>query len=246
MLQHAGDLRRYKKTMSGLNRRHFLWSGALFIAGCADATRTTGLPGMTWPDLASRPAPSDGAYTPPTARPPVATGTGTAASPLPRSAWTRAGLVQSNANPLGPVHRITLHHEGFPEPFHPTDQASSASRLELIRTSHRNRGWADIGYHYVIDRAGRVWEARPLAFQGAHVKDHNANNIGVMLIGNFDLQSPTDAQLASMRETVRVLRRRHNVSESQIHTHRELGPTSCPGRALQPRIVSMRSNRQFT
>lgn len=56
-------------------------------------------------------------------------------------------------------------------------------RDEIRRWHVVDNGWADIGYHYVIDRDGQVAPGRPLENQGAHTQGHNANSIGVCLIG---------------------------------------------------------------
>lgn len=233
--------------MDRLNRRHFLWTGALFIAGCQSIGGHGRLPDVAWPEVGTRPTP--GGESPVAERSAAretsrSQGAGTPESPLQRSAWTRAQPRTSNINHMGGIRRITLHHEGW-QPFTATSQIASAQRIETLRNSHTNRGWADIGYHYIVDRAGRVWEGRPASYQGAHVGGNNENNLGVMLLGNFEEQSPSDVQVATMRDLVQLLRRRHNVPESAIHTHRELGATACPGRNLQPRITAMRNNHQF-
>ena len=89
-----------------------------------------------------------------------------------------------------PIRYITVHHDAHYSDI--TDYTSVAQRLEAIRRYHREtREWGDIGYHYAVDRAGRVWETRPIDWQGAHVRDHNEGNIGVMALGNFDEQPPT-------------------------------------------------------
>ncbi len=143
---------------------------------------------------------------------------------------------------MGRVSRMTVHHEGW-KPVWFADQRSTAERLDLIRESHRGRGWADIGYHYIIDRAGMVWEGRDIRYQGAHVRNQNEENLAIMLLGNFDLQRPSDAQYVKLIDTLRVLRYRHNVPVNRIYTHQELMPTACPGRALQPQMVSLRQGR---
>jgi len=142
---------------------------------------------------------------------------------------------------MGYINQITVHHEGFPEPVRFTGVEQTAAHLEKVRLSHRRRGWADIGYHYIIDRAGRIWEARPARYQGAHVKNNNEHNVAVMVLGNFDIQQPTDAQLESVSRMVRHLRRKY-----AVYTHRELRPTRCPGESLQASIDAMRSRGQFT
>ena len=45
------------------------------------------------------------------------------------------------------------------------------------------RGWSDAGYHFLIDRNGRVGPGRPLERIGAHVVGHNTGTIGICLFG---------------------------------------------------------------
>ncbi len=212
----------------------------LLFAGCNQASKTSGLPGVPWPRVHARPEATESGY-----RPPM-TDTAELGQVMRRSEWTRTRPIAQRVNPMGGIRHITLHHEGSPNaPVLFADAKTTARRIELIRQFHLDRGWGDIGYHYIIDRAGRVWEARPLNLQGAHVKDHNSHNIGVMCLGNFNIQTPSDAQLQTVARFTRSLRLKHRVAVRSIHTHRELGATSCPGNALQPRIDGMRSNGVF-
>jgi N-acetylmuramoyl-L-alanine amidase len=142
--------------------------------------------------------------------------------------------------PMDGVERITVHHEGS-EVVTFDDVPDVIKRMESIRVYHAvDRGWGDIGYHFVIDRAGRVWQGRDLAYQGAHVRDHNPHNIGVMVMGNFDLQSPTSAQLTTLRATLITLQKSYRVPIQRVYTHQELMSTECPGVALQRDMVAMR------
>jgi hypothetical protein len=84
-----------------------------------------------------------------------------------------------------------------------------------------------------------------MRYQGAHVKDHNEHNIGVMVLGNFDEQKPTGAQLTTLRGTLVKLMGYYDVPVSRVHTHRELNPTTCPGDALQPQVNYLRSSGQL-
>ena len=237
--------------MTPLTRRHFLMGGAtLFLAGCQQTTQTASLPDVDWPDVGGRPTPGSGSYVPkgapaPTPQPdaPVVIGD---MQLLPRSQWAdAAGPVRGREiYPLGTPTRITIHHEGY-KLVDFTDAGSTRQRLNMVRSAHVGRGWSDIGYHFIVDRAGRVWEGRSLKYQGAHVSGNNEQNIGVMCLGNFELQRPSEAQLTSLRDTVRAIRRANSVSERAILTHKEITPTACPGRLLQPRIDQMRSSHAF-
>ena len=137
------------------------------------------------------------------------------------------------------VRRITIHHDAIPAHSLRT-QSDAIARLNSVRQSHLKEGWADIGYHYVIDPQGRVWEGRPLTFQGAHVKDNNEHNIGVMCMGNFDQQRPTSNQIASLDGFVAVLMRRHRIPANRVYTHQEIMATRCPGRNLQNYMLATR------
>lgn len=55
-----------------------------------------------------------------------------------------------------------------------------------IKRWHTDKGWADIGYHYVIRRNGQLEKGRPVEIAGAHVEGHNANSIGICLVGGLD------------------------------------------------------------
>ena len=146
---------------------------------------------------------------------------------------------------MGQIERITVHHEGS-TPVRFTDQPATIQRLEGIRRYHsRERGWCDIGYHYVIDRAGRIWEARDVHYQGAHVGGNNENNLGIMVLGNFDEQYPSAEQIVTLKRALITFTRRYSVPVQAVHTHRELAPgrTQCPGSVLQDRMVKLRRHR---
>jgi len=158
---------------------------------------------------------------------------------IPRSAWTNEPPITRLADPMRGISRITVHHDGM-SPFYATDQASAAHRIELIRRSHLGRGWADIGYHYVIDPAGRIYSARPLALQGAHVKYNNEHNLGVMVLGNYERQQPTGATKRTLAAFVGSRMELYKVPTGRVFTHQEIRPTACPGRSLQGFMVQTR------
>ena len=164
---------------------------------------------------------------------------------IPRSSWTKAAPKRTETVAMGRIDRITVHHEGWTA-VNFADTGSTARRLEHIRLVHtRDNHWADIGYHYVVDRAGRIWACRPLGYQGAHVRDQNEHNLGVMCLGNFDRQTPTGAQLAGLQRLLVDYRRRLRIPAASIYTHLEINPTRCPGSALQRRMENLRRGRSL-
>lgn len=214
--------------------------GLLALAGCRSNSSAEALPAPVRPapELAQTPPVRPGPA--PLSHRPVPLGS--EPSVLPRSAWTRVGVARpQDINPLGGVVRITIHHDGM-DTFTATDSAAAAQRIETIRHAHVNgRRFADIGYHYIVDPAGRVWEGRSIRYQGAHVQDHNENNLGVMCLGNFDNQAPTRAQQAALDAFIAGQMRRYRVPITRVHTHQELMPTACPGRNLQRYLIASRS-----
>lgn len=165
--------------------------------------------------------------TPPT---PVATPPSTTV--IAREHWAAGAPIVSRANPMGRISRITIHHDGILSPVSGS-WSDSVRRLESIRRGHVGSGWADIGYHFAIDPAGRVWACRPIQLQGAHVRNQNPGNLGVMVIGNFEHSRPTPAASAAIASFVGSAMRQFGVPRHRVFTHRELAATACPGRYLQ-------------
>ena len=216
-------------------------SAASLLSACASSKkRTAALPEPVWPSTprtTPQPIPHPrSTYTPSTPAPAsVPTGV------IGRSQWAKGQPVPALMDRMLPVRRITLHHDGM-NTFTSTSYADAADRIEAIRGAHRGHQWGDIGYHFVVDPAGRVWQGRPLTWQGAHVKDQNEGNIGVCVLGNYENQYPNAAQLATVESFVSQLMVQYNVGVHQVYTHRELAATACPGRNLQPRLVAMRTS----
>lgn len=93
------------------------------------------------------------------------------------------------------------------------------------------RGFADIGYHFVIGTDGTVEPGRPVKRIGAHCLGHNAGSIGVCYIGGLDSEGKpadtrTPAQKASLAALLTELKRRFPAAT--IHGHREFAPKACP------------------
>ena len=148
-----------------------------------------------------------------------------------RSGWN-ARAIGSNISRMSQIRKITVHHTG--DKYHSAGTArNSAHEINAIQKYHQQQnGWADIGYHFIVDHNGRVWEGRPLRYQGAHARGrHNVGNIGVVLLGNFLIQRPSKRQMDALDQLLVQLCRKHRIPPHQIHTHSELlnGETKCPG-----------------
>jgi len=157
---------------------------------------------------------------------------------ISRSNWAQAGVRLNKVNSMGRISRITVHHDALLT--RETSWAWAANRLRGIQRAHFNRGWADIGYHFVIDPSGRIWEARPLKYQGAHVSNHNEGNIGVVVIGDFDQQALNSLQKKALKELLDHFCKKYRIPKTRIYTHGELNITACPGKNLQAYVDELR------
>lgn len=104
--------------------------------------------------------------------------------------------------------------------------------LREIRQWHRERGWLDIGYHFVIRRDGTVEAGRPHDVIGAHVEGHNYESLGICMAGGIDAKGKpennfTPAQFESLRALLDKLK--VDYPSAKIVGHRDLDPKkACP------------------
>lgn len=100
-----------------------------------------------------------------------------------------------------------------------------------IKRWHLERGFSDIGYHYVIYRDGSINEGRDVQISGAHCTNHNTNSIGICYIGGVDtLNNPKDTrtkeQKQSLIELLCALKKLY--PKATIHGHCEFAKKACP------------------
>lgn len=104
---------------------------------------------------------------------------------------------------------------------------------------HRERGFAKVGYHFVIQTNGTVQEGRKLSEIGAHAVGHNSSSLGICLIGGTDNEKKsvdnfTSAQKTALYELLAVLRKTYTTAI--ILGHRDLPGVKkdCPCWAVIP------------
>lgn len=101
-----------------------------------------------------------------------------------------------------------------------------------IKAWHLQRGFSDIGYHYVVYRDGSVHEGRPVNLAGAHTKGHNTNSIGVCYVGGLarDEKTAKDTRTLAQRAALELLLTRLRVlyPDAKIYGHRDFANKACP------------------
>jgi hypothetical protein len=187
---------------------------------------------------------------------------------IARGAWAGAHNPPAVAPGYGRVELAFVHHtdslNGYPA-------AQVPAMLLAIYDFHRyTRGWDDIGYNFVVDLFGRIWEARAGGIDqpvvGAQAGGYNQESTGVAMLGTFSGVLPTPAALSALERllawklslhglptdgqvTVRV-----NPSDAfytpfapgahvrlpRVAGHRQGDSTDCPGDALYGHLPAVR------
>jgi hypothetical protein len=128
---------------------------------------------------------------------------------------------------------FTLHHT---QGNYPKTREAAVSEIQFVQDYHQNaKKWIDIGYHFLIDPAGDIFEGRPILVEGAHVLSHNTGNIGISIMGNYHPPVSNDITKASLDSFVtigRYLKDAYTVNVSSFYAHRDIGNTDCPGDGL--------------
>jgi hypothetical protein len=149
------------------------------------------------------------------------------------------------------VRLLVVHHTALSVG---SDTRSPLERMRALYQFHAvNRGWGDIGYHYVVDENGQIYEGRAGGqyVAGGHVYCGNVGTIGVSLMGNFDVEEPTQTQLKSLQWLLDLLSKQYSIDLGRnvvfhgrtmppIVGHRGLVSTDCPGYALWESLSQIR------
>lgn len=126
------------------------------------------------------------------------------------------------------INKIILHCSATPEGRHVT--------AETIRKWHLDKGWSDIGYHFVVYLDGTVVSGRPVSRVGAHVKGRNKDSIGVCYIGGVEAEkvngkwiakdTRTQEQIDSLERLIIDLFEEY--PDATLHGHNEFAAKACP------------------
>ena len=104
--------------------------------------------------------------------------------------------------------------------------------VDTIRQWHLQRGFSDIGYHYVIYRDGSIHIGRDESIIGAHCTGHNTNSIGVCYIGGCasDGKTPKDTRTTEQKQSlVKLLKElKTKYPQASIHGHKDFSSKACP------------------
>lgn len=132
------------------------------------------------------------------------------------------------------INKIILHCTATPE--------GRDVSVDTIRQWHLDRGWSDIGYHYIIDIEGNLHEGRPVERQGAHVRGHNKGSIGITYVGGVDSNmNPKDTRTEKQKERLEalIMDLMNGYPNSTIHGHNEFSSKACPSFDVQKEYIDI-------
>ncbi len=155
----------------------------------------------------------------------------------------------------GTVNAGFVHHTVNANDY---TEAQVPAIIRSIYAYHvKSRGWSDIGYNFLVDRFGRIWEGRyggidkPVV--GAHTLNYNDYAFAMSAIGNFDTVQPPDVMLRAYGQLFAWKLSLHGVNPASmsqkvgrstfaaINGHRDAGSTACPGKYLYAQIPQIRT-----
>ncbi|XP_019639179.1 PREDICTED: uncharacterized protein DKFZp434B061-like [Branchiostoma belcheri] len=140
-----------------------------------------------------------------------------------------------------PPSRVVIHHsDGYLRHLFSWSYSSVADyreRVQDIQEGHFDRGFDDIGYNFLIDGFGNVYEGRGWDYSGAHVPCCNSFALGINFLGYFDSRTPTAAAREAGENLIACGVEMGKIRQGyDLKCHLDLGAasgdTDCPGAAL--------------
>lgn len=147
---------------------------------------------------------------------------------------------ESSPPRFAPAQVLTVHHTVTANDD-PDPAATVRSIYELHTTGN---DWGDIGYHFLVDLQGRVYEGRSSGADGvpahndrgevvtaSHTLNGNTGNIGVALLGDFTSEQPSPQMLGSLTRLLASLAKKHGLDPAGAVTYRNF--TDPGGRSMR-------------
>ena len=183
---------------------------------------------------------------------------------VPRAAWGADERIRRGDPSYAPRIRFAIvHHTAGRNAYTRSEAAAIVKGIQLYHV--RGNGWNDIGYNFLVDRFGTVYEGRyggiDKAVVGAHARGFNTGSVGVAVLGTYSGGAPTKAAQSALTS---LLAWRLDVAHVDpagfanvisggseryaanipvllraISGHRDTGFTECPGGILYSRLNTL-------
>ncbi len=186
---------------------------------------------------------------------------------VPRADWGGETVIPRARPAYGAVEVAFVHHTENANAYGPDD---SAAIVLAIAKYHRDvKGWNDVGYNYLVDRFGRIYEGRAggidLPVIGAHTQGYNSRSTGIAILGSFTGEPAPVAALDAVARLIGWKLPHHGapvigfhvlisgggpanryrygtrVALQRINGHRDGDSTACPGDQLYAQLPDLRA-----
>lgn len=182
-------------------------------------------------------------------------------------------LVRSAPSYSSKIDRVVVHHTSGSNSY---SESQSAGMVRGILQYHAvTRGWSDIGYNFLVDKYGNIYEGRAggvgRGVIGAHAQGFNSNTVGISTMGTYNAAAPSAAAQNAVTSIIAWKSKLHNfdptgrssvtslgsnkypsgtsVTLNRVIGHRDVGHTDCPGNSYYPllgRIASRAKSKAAT
>lgn len=172
-----------------------------------------------------------------------------------RADWGADESLREQTEPsYGEVLGMFVHHTAGSNSY---DEGDVPAIIRSIYVYHvTGRGWRDIGYNFLIDKFGRIWEGRyggmTRAVVGAHTLGYNSYAFGAAVLGTYTSKSPEPEVLGAYEDLIAWKFALHDVDPQStiaypglatlhaISGHRDGVATECPGDELYGELSTIR------
>lgn len=173
---------------------------------------------------------------------------------LRRAVWGADETLMPAPPQYGSLKGAVVHHTASSNSYLSTDVPAILRGIQRYHVL--TQGWNDIGYQFLIDKWGRIWEGRAGGIDkpvtGAHAPGANTWSVGISLIGDYRSTEPATAAVTAYQRLIAWKARVHQfrpsglanfggVRSNAISPHRVWYSTTCPGDRLYLRLPTIRS-----
>jgi len=189
---------------------------------------------------------------------------------MTRDAWGASGCEPRTTPAHGEVRAAVVHHTVTANDYSPEEAPGIV--LGICRFHRNGNGWNDIGYNFLVDRFGTIYEGRAggitEAVVGAHAQGFNSQTFGTASLGTHTAVGVTEEAKQSFAQLIAWKLALHGTTASgkvrlisgggsankypagkrvlvkRVFGHGRVGETACPGAALKHQIKDIRQRAQ--
>lgn len=162
----------------------------------------------------------------------------------PRSSWG-ARYDDGDLNLTGLAADVFLHHSVTTQLANTASVNAEREQMRAIEAIGESRFTTGISYNVLVFPSGRAYAGVSWNRRGTHTGGRNSTARSICLAGNYDIYAPTDAQIATARRIYHGGKGRLWRATAELHGHRDVKATACPGRHAYARLDDIRDDTDF-